>query len=344
MRIVATIKDVARRAEVSTATVSRVINQSGPVMPATRERILQAIRELNYVPDAFARGTATQRSRTIGMLVPDIRNPFFAEIYLGASEAAARRDYIVWLADSNESTSVESEMLLKLRHFRADGILVTPVDASANLKEWASSTIPLCFVDREAQPEQWDFVGIDNFQGAFNATRLLLQEGHTQIAIIAGPQTSTSGRERLAGFKSALDKVGQTVPAEWIQIGDFHEQSGYELGRRLLSLNPPRPTAVLSCNNLMTLGLLQAIHDTPSAHLGKTIAVIGFDDLPLATVVNPPLTVVVRPMRELGEKAANLLIERIEHPERPLSRIILGAHLIIRGSQRKSIRMQEVPD
>ena len=335
MCILATIKDVARLAGVSTATVSRVVNQSGPVMKSTRERILRAIGELDYVPDAFARGTAMQRSRTIGMIVPDIRNPFFAEIYLGASEAAARRDYIVWLADSNESSAVECEMLLKLRHFRADGILVTPVDAATNLEEWASSPIPLCFVDREAHPEKWDFVGIDNFQGAFNATRLFLQEGHTQIGIIAGSQTSTSGRERLAGFQAALDKSGQTVPEEWIQVGDFHEKSGYELGRRLLSLPTPRPTAVLSCNNLMTLGLLQAIHDTPGERLGQTIAVIGFDDLPLATVMQPPLTVVVRPMRELGEMAANLLIERIEHPERPVSRVILGAHLFIRGSERK---------
>ncbi len=339
----ATIKDVADRAGVSTATVSRVLNQSGPVMPRTRARVLKAIEELNYVPDALARGTATQRSHTIGMIVPDIRNPFFAEMYLGASEAAARHNYIVWLVDSNENSTTEYEMFLKLRHFRVDGVLVTPVNTSVNIQEWISSPIPLCFVDREAQPERWDFVGIDNFQGAFNATRLLLQEGHTRIGIIAGPQTSTSGRERLEGFRAALNQANLRIPPEWTQIGDFHEKSGYELGLWLLSLKTPGPTALLSCNNLMTLGLLQAIRDTTNVHLSKTIAIIGFDDLPLATVVNPPLTVVVRPMRELGENAAELLIKRIERPERPVSRMILGANLIIRGSEKKRCEPENTP-
>ena len=328
-----TIREVAQRAGVSTATVSRVVNGSSHVTPETRDKILQIIQDLNYVPDGLARGTAMQQSRIIGMIVPDIRNGSFAEIYLGASDVASRHGYVMWLVDSNDNPKHEREMWLQLRRVRVDGVLVTPVDSRVNSEVWKTSPVPLCFVDRNVDSLLCDFVGIDNFHGVYEATKFLLNNRHTHLGIIAGPQSNSAGRDRLAGFMAAMHEAACNVHRDDVAIGDFHEKSGYLLGRRMLAKDPP-PSGIVVCNNLMTSGLLQAIADTASVRLGETVAVIGFDDFPLATAMDPALSVVSRPMREVGAKAAELLILRLSQPNRAISQVILGPHMILRGSER----------
>lgn len=328
-----TLKEVAKHAGVSTATVSRVINHSGRVAPRTREKILMAIQQLNYVPDGVARSMAMQRTGILGMVVPDIRNISFAEIYLGASEYAVAHGYIMWLVDSHDSVTHEREAWLQLRRIRVDGVLIAPIHSRANRDLWETSPVPLCFVDREPERTTVDFVGMDNFQGVYEATKFLVEHRHTRIGIIAGPQANSAGRERLSGFYAAMQEMQIPVLTQNVVVGDFHEHTGYLLGRQLLAQWEP-PTGIIVCNNLMTLGLLQGIADTPSARLGHTIAVIGFDDFPLATIISPPLSVISRPMREVGARAAAVLIARLSEPHRPVSRTILGPHLILRGSER----------
>lgn len=321
------LKDVAARAGVSSATVSRVINESVPVSPATRERILSAIRELNYVPDALARGTARRRSQVLGMIVPNITNPYFAELYRAAAEAAFRHHYIVWVLDTNESVEREAAALNTFQRFRVDAILITPVDARANRERYGALPMPLCFVDREVTDSEWDFVGVDNVGGAKMATRLLMESGHRRIATITGPQSSTSGVDRLRGYRAALEESGLSVPPDYVQIGNFHEASGYAAGLRLLAL-PNQPTAVMVANSLMALGLLQALHQK-----GGELAIIAFDDFPLAALATPPITVVALPSAKLGSSAVTRVLHRLKSPDARRRRLIVAPKLVVRGSE-----------
>jgi DNA-binding LacI/PurR family transcriptional regulator len=328
-----TIKDVAERAQVSTATVSRVINRTGKVHAKTAARVTRALEELGYVPNAWARAMATDGSDLMGLIVPDILNPFFAAIYSGLNETAKHRGLAVWMVDSGDNPEKERQALHMLGRYRAQGIIITPAHPAANLAAIERIGTPVCLVDRRLAKNLWDLVLIDNVNGARQAAQLFVAAGHQRIAIIAGPQDSTPGVERLQGFVDALAAEGLDMPPEYIKFGDFRQESGFSLARELLALDAP-PTAIFSCNNLMTMGLLQAIHSYPGAVLGETVAVIGFDDIPISTLTDPPLTVVSRPMKEMGVQAAKLITARMEAPEKPQETVVLGPQLVIRGSEK----------
>ncbi len=328
-----TIKDVAAWAQVSTATVSRVINHAGNVRPHTADRVANALEALGYVPNAWARAMATDGSDLVGLIVPNILNPFFAAIYSGLNETAKSRGLAVWMVDSGDNSEQERQMLHMLGGYRARGIAITPAHPEANLRAIERIGVPICLVDRRLAKNLWDMVLIDNVTGSRQVAQIFVAAGHQRIAIIAGPQNSTPGLERLSGFRDALEKEGLSMPPEYIKIGDFRLNSGYALGQELLALDRP-PTAIFSCNNLMTMGLLQAIHAHPAHSLGKTVAVVGFDDIPISTLTDPPLTVVSRPMREMGVQAARLIMARMESPAKPLETVVLGPQLIIRGSEK----------
>ncbi len=329
-----TIKDVARAARVSTATVSRVLNGSGKVRSSTAERVSAALDQLGYVPNAWAQAMAsTDHNRLLGFVVPDIMNPFFAAIYVGINEYARRHGFVVWMVDTSDDPVLELEALDTLQRYRAQGIILTPTDPSANLAIVQRMQSPVCLVDRRLSEDQWDLVLVDNLMGARQATQLLIDVGHRDLAIIAGPQSSTPGHERLRGFMEAVNTSGIELPSEYIQIGNFRQDSGFALGHALLSLPHP-PSAIFSCNNLMTMGLLQAVHATPGAVLGETVAVVGFDDIPISNLTDPPLTVVSRPMKEMGEQAARLLLARVDERDRPQQTVVLSPQLIVQGSER----------
>ncbi len=328
-----TLTDVAKLAGVSTATVSRVINGSSDVNVNTKKKVLDAVDKLNYVSNALARGTVTKQSGLLGVLVPDIRNTFFAEVYLGASEYASEKGYTLWLMDSSESPEQEQRMLQLLHRYRVSGAIVIPVNATSNEAHFLSFPSSLCFVDRELSAGTWDFVGVDHFHAGLILTNQLLAAGHERIGIIAGPQQSSSGQKRLAGYKAALQAAHIKPSASWIEIGDFHERSGWELGKRLLAVTPPL-TAIISGNRLMSLGLLQALSATPGVKYAQTVTMVGFGDFPLASIIKPGITVINQPAFKLGFQAAQLLIERIQDPSMEPRRIIVGADLIVRGSER----------
>lgn len=327
----ATIRDVARKAGVSVATVSRVVNNQGGVRPATAEKINKAMQELNYIPNVLARSVASQKSYLLGMIIPDIENPFFAAVYTGVNKIAGESSYTTLLGDSEDKIEREEELVRTMLEHRASGLILTPVFENA---EWLSRVkidVPVCLVDRDIEGMDCDRVLIDNVSGAYEATKLLIKNGHTRIGVITGPLDSTPGKERYNGYQKCLKEQGIPIEPVLVKIGDFREGSGYRLGGELLKAENP-PTAILSCNNLMTLGLLEAINSS-EVKVGSDVAVVGFDDISVATLMEPRLTVVSRPMREMGEWAAKLLLKRIINPNSPKQLVMMTPNLIVRGSE-----------
>ncbi|EPZ43129.1 LacI family DNA-binding transcriptional regulator [Alicyclobacillus acidoterrestris] len=327
----ATIKDVAKRAGVSIATVSRVVNRLDGVKPDTERKILQAMEELRYVPNVLARSVASQKTNLISMIIPDINNPFFPKVYTGASQVTRSHAYTIMLGDSGGDVELEEALLRTTLEHRASGIILTPAQEVSPWLTMIPLEVPVCLVDRQLADFECDKVLIDNQSGAYDATKLLLDNGHIKIGIISGPLDSTPGKQRFDGYAKCLQESGISLDPSLIKIGDFREESGYLLGIELLQMDQP-PTAILSCNNLMTMGMIEAIN-TSGLRIGEDIAVVGFDDIPIATVMNPKLTVVSRPMQEMGEWAAKLLLERIEKPEKAFREIVMRPHMIIRGSE-----------
>lgn len=327
-----TIKDVAILAKVSIATVSRVVNKQSGVRPKTEERILKAIAQLSYIPNALARSMIRKQTNTIGVIIPDINNPFFPLLVLGIEQQARKKGYFTMLCNSNESPEIESELIQVLLERSVDGLIITTADEYGHqLQPVIERKIPVVAVDRQIKNFEVDTVLIGNVDGAYQATRHLILQGHTKIAIIRGPQKTTPGYERFVGFQRALEEYNIDMVEGYIMEGDFKEQSGYESTKRLYSLKEP-PTAIFTSNNLMTLGCLKALTEIDWV-LGEQVGLIGFDDLDFAEFVNPPLTVVSRPMRQLGEAAFDLLYAQMTNQgDRVKRHYVLSPELKIRQS------------
>lgn len=240
------LKGIAELAGVSTATVSRVINGSGPVSQKTADRVLRVIKEHGYVPDTIAKSLRVGQTRTIGFVVPDISNPFFPEVLNGAETVCAHCGYNIILGNTNEDIDTESKVVRNLRLQRADGLLMILVDESGSTLRsglaGAKSDLPIVFIDRCIAGLEYDSVIIDNEGGAAQATRYLIELGHTKIAMIHGPLTTTPGGQRLHGFKKAMMAAGVSIRSEYVAEGDFRTKSGYELTRTLMEL----PDLILS--------------------------------------------------------------------------------------------------
>jgi DNA-binding LacI/PurR family transcriptional regulator len=326
---VPTIHDVAERAGVSVATVSRFLaGQSVRSADAVR----QAVADLDYRPNASAQSLKTGRQGTIGVVVPDITNPFFAGVVRGLERAMPGTAFRMLLANSDESAERESEILADLAG-RVDGFILAPANeqdrAPLRLQQ---AGVPVVLLDRDViGGETCDVVLVDNVGGAAAAARHLLGLGHTAIATIHGPADTTPGRERRAGFDQELRAAGITTPPAWDLVGDFHEESGRRLATQLLS-SAERPTALFTANNLMTVGALKALRDLDVA-VPRSLSVIGFDDLTLGSLLQPPLTCVTRADEEQGEQVMRLLVARLGGDrEAPRQRIVLPTRLEVRGS------------
>ncbi len=330
MGSVSTIHDVAARAGVSTATVSRYLR--GQRVRAA-ESIRTAIQELSYRPSPAAQSLKSGRTRTIGVVVPDITNPYFAAVVKGLESATRERGYRVVLGNSDESAEREDDLLADMAQ-QVDGVILAPAtEGDRSPLRLREAGVPVVFVDRDlVGGEQFDSVLVNNHEGGRQAARHLLALGHTRIAAINGGQDTTPGRGRREGFVEALAGGGVAIDAEHDLVGDFREDSGYQLTLRLLSSRRP-PTALFTANNLMTLGALKALHDMRVDVPGQ-LSLIGFDDLDTGPLLRPPLTVVDRPMVEQGVLAMRLLLRRLEGPagDRTPRHVVLGTRLIERGS------------
>ncbi|MBO3747456.1 LacI family DNA-binding transcriptional regulator [Streptosporangiaceae bacterium NEAU-GS5] len=325
-----TIHEVATRAGVSPATVSRFLRGRSV---RSSDAIQAAVDELGYWPSHAAQSLKSGRTDTIGVVVPDITNPYFAAVVKGMESVTRSERYRIFLANSDESSELEDQVLADMAR-RVDGIILAPVTeqnrAPLNARE---ASVPLVFIDRDlVEGKEFDAVLVDNADGARQAAEHLLGLGHTRIAAISGPQDTTPGRRRREGFLNALTAAGVGIAPEHDLIGDFRERSGYQLTLSLLSLPEP-PTAVFTANNLMTLGALKALHDMRVDVPGQ-MSLIGFDDLDTGPLLRPPLTVIDRPMVEQGVLAMRLLLRRLDpqYANDMPRRVVLGTTLVERAS------------
>ena len=326
-----TVKDVADLAGVSTATVSRVLNNHPQVADETRSKVLWAMEQLSYQPSRVARRLRMEASQILGLVISDIANPFFPSVVRGIEDVAYANGYSLFLCNSDEDPAKEELYIQVLRAEKVAGVIVSPTDEeSTTCQTFIESGIPMAAMDRRLRHLEVDTVIVDNVQGAYEAVSHLVRLGHRRIGLISGPVHITTGRERQEGYKQALTEHGIESDQDLIKIGDFKQDSGYQRACELLEMDD-RPTAVFTANNLMTLGALNAIHEK-GLSIPQDVAIVGFDDMPWAPSLNPPLTAVAQPTYELGRVAAEMLLARIADRDHPIREIKLETALIVRES------------
>jgi len=329
----ASLRDVAKRSKVSVSTVSRVINKTGNIDPETLRRVQKAIKALDYKPNRVAqrlRLPSGQR-KLIGLLVPDIQNPFYVDVVKGVEALAHEKGYAVFMGSFGQEEDKEAMYLDLMLSESVDGLIVAPSNEKQNkIVELVKNEFPLVCVDRSLSVIDSDVVLVNNVQAAFDAVEHLVQRGHKRIAYIGGLPTISTTVERNEGYVRALTKHGIEIDKELIRFGDSKHESGKMLAGELLDLPKP-PTALFTGNSLITLGALETIH-TRRMRIPEDIAIVGFDDMPWSISLNPPLTAVSQPGYEIGKRATEMLLHRIVDPQRKPVRVSLNAELIIRKS------------
>ena len=326
-----TIKDVAALAGVSFTTVSHVLNNTRPVSAEARARVLAAVDEIGYLPSAVARSLRRSETKIVGVLVPNVRNPFFAELVVGAEEWCRQAGYSVFLCNSDNDPKHQQSYLRTLLEKRIDGLLLSSAgDTEALASTFRHASVPVVTVDRLVPGARADRVSVNNQLGAFEVVRHLLELGHRRIGCVSGPGEFEVTTERVAGWRSAMEQRGLAARPEWLAESDFSTAGGYEAVKALLT-RQPELTAVFTCNDLMGMGALRA-----AAEMGRVVprqlSVVGFDAIELGSYVYPALTSVGCSIRELGREAGRALIERIENPQAPFKDLQLVPQVVLRES------------
>ncbi len=326
-----TIHDVAREAGVSASTVSRVLNGTAPVNEEKRRRVLHAVEKLNYRPNALARGLKKKRTYTIGLIVPDITNPFFAEVAKGVEDASRDYGYTVILCNSENDPARERTYLNVLGEKQVDGVIfVTAGSNEVNRSTPLESPIPLVMLDREIPGIHADSVLVDNKRGAYEAARHLLTLGHKRIGIITGPLPLSTAVERWEGYRKAMREAGVPVDPRLVKNGGFTFEGGYAAMQEILGEGDP-PSALLASSDIMALGAMKAIEEC-GFRIPEDVAVVGFDDIMVASLVKPALTTVAQPKRQMGQLAVEMIVERLERGRKRVRRVLLAPRLVIRES------------
>ncbi|MCB0118305.1 MAG: LacI family DNA-binding transcriptional regulator [Anaerolineales bacterium] len=324
------IKDVAKAAGVSTATVSRVLANNAPIKPETRERVLKAVSDLNYRPNLIARSLRIQKSMKIGLVVSDIRNPFFTAIGRAVEDTAHQNGYSVLMCNTDEDPDKE-EMYLKLLYDEnVAGVIFSPTQQFNISSQTYDQKMPFVIIDRSIDSKNVDMVLLDNVTAAYELTEHLIANGYKKLAGIFG-DASTTGQERSKGFHKSL-KEHDLSPAAVHFIAP-RIQPAYETCMSLLG-QPNRPDAIFTSNSLQTAGAYQAARDS-KLKVPQDVAIVGFDDTIWGTLVDPPVTVIEQPTEEIGRTATELLFKRIQEPDRSPKTVILKGSLIARGSSLK---------
>lgn len=329
----ATMKDIAKMAGVSLGTVSHVLNGTVDVREPARRRVLEAVRALDYQPSQLARGLRRVQTNVIGMIIPDITNPFFPAVVRGAEDLAFSNGYRLILCNTDNNHSKEVAHLNELRTYLPAGLIVIPStfsDLTIQAKSYRDVGTGVVCVDR--LPKDWvgDTVTADNQRGAYKATRHLIELGHTQLATITGPLHLTNAQERLNGFRQAVKEAQLHLAPEYVQEATFDKHGGASKAGLLLRLIP-RPTAIFAGNDMIALGVLAAIRDA-GLRCPQDVSVFGFDDLELAETTNPALSSVSQSGYQLGSTAASILLERIQGYTGPAKHIVLETSLKLRDS------------
>jgi LacI family transcriptional regulator len=329
---VANIHDVAKRAGVSPATVSRVLSNHGRVNVQTRTRVLQAVEDLHYIPNALARGLKTRRSGMIALIIPEIINSFYTTLARGVEDVTNEHGLHVVLGNTDEKLSKERAYIdLMLAHY-VDGVIVAPASSSArHLRPLATRSIPVVLIDRTVMGYETDIVRGENFESAILLTRHLLELGHRQIAFINGDAATSSARDREQGFRMALTQAGTPVAEELISRGSWFIEDGERRTTELLDKSPGF-SAIFAANNFMAIGALRALRGA-GIRVPEQIAIVCFDDVEAAAEIEPFLTVMAQPAYSMGTLAAKLLVERIEEKfTGPAREVVLSPRLLVRRS------------
>ena len=330
-----TIKHVAARAGVSFTTVSHVLNGTRRVSDSARRRVERAIAEMGYAPSAVARALKTSETHILGVVVPNITNPFFAELTRGIEDACERRQYSVFLLNGDDDPQRQGRALQTLLERRVDGMLfATPTeDGGALARRLAATGTKAVVVDRPLPGARADLVRIDHEAGAELAVKHLLALGHRRIGCLAGPREFAVSRARAAGWRRALRAAGVRVSRDWLREGEFSAAAGHALALELL--REGKVTAIFACNDLMGIGALRAAAEMGIA-VPRALSVIGFDGIDLGAYTFPGLTTVGHPIRDLGEIAANVVLDRIAGDASRAREVIVPPRLMRRESTAKA--------
>jgi LacI family transcriptional regulator len=329
----ATIRDVAEKAGVSLATVSHVVNNTRYVSDAVREKVIEAMEVVGYRPNALARSLRRGKTHTIGLILPDSSNPFFAEVGRVIEDEAYHQGYSVVLCNTEGSSEKESHYVKVLTEKQVDGIIfLAEGDRAEPLELLLDQKISVVLVDEEVPDYKAtvDVVIIDNYGGGFTATEHLIKLGHRRIACITGPSPVTLSAERVTGYRDALAKNNLQYDPSLVLRGDFHQETGYAQTRALLSLSE-RPTAIFACNDLMAMGALRAAFEM-GLRVPQDLSIVGFDDFDFASFTIPPLTTIAQPKDEMGRLAIHLLVDRMTNESHEFKHTCLSTKLIVRGS------------
>ncbi len=329
-----TMRDVARAAGVSPMTVSRVVNGEPTVLPETVARVERAIRRLGYQRNEAARRLRSrgQATQTIGLLVDDLANPFFATLAAEIEDAARQRNYVVLIGSSNDNLRREREVIAAFCARQADGLIVVPVQGNHRfLADHLARGIKAVCVDRPAPGLPVDRVVVDNRAGARKAVRHLLDQGHRRIGYLGDREDIWTIQERYAGFRDAFGEIGAEPDQRLVRHGQRSRVEAARHAAELLSLSDP-PTALFTTNDLITMGAIDALHSRDGGHGPDSVALVGFDEFALADKVRPPVTVVAQDPVLLGATAAQLLFARIAGDTSPPREVVLTTRLVIRGS------------
>ena len=330
----ASMKDVANKAEVSTATVSHVINNTRYVSDEVRLRVMQAMKELNYRPNSIARSLRSQKSNTIALIVPilveDTSSFFFMSVAQGIESTLKKNGYNLILSNSNESLENEKEQIRALNSQLIDGLIIAPTaEEHSYLNEVLNGDYPVVFIDRRPRGIEGDCVLSDGYKGTYDAITSLIKKGHKRIGFISGPLGITTSDERFEGYKRAIIDNGLQMELSLIKEADATYKKGYQLAKALVS--EEKVTAIFAANNVMTIGTLKYLQES-ELKIPEQVAVIGFDDYDWTRITTPPLSVVKQFPFDLGTKAAEILLDRINNKDSQYKEYRLPTELVLRKS------------
>ena len=326
-----TMRDVASRADVSTATVSRALTNHPSVRPETASKVLKAAQELGYVPNSLARGLRQQRSAAWALIIADINNPFLTQVARGVEDVAQSAGYSVLLCNTDESPEKEDGYLDIAEQYRVTGVLITPTSTRSKVDALIERGVPVVAMDRPLHgPIEVDTVLIDSRRAARAAVERLLARGKRTIGCITGPRRVFTAEERVLGYREAMASAGAPVMEDWIQYADFNEAGGRKAtGNLILGADPVE--AMLVANSLMAVGVLGVLRER-GVRPNEDVDIIAFDDAPWTSLLTPSIGVIHQPAYELGRAAGGLLLSRLQEPDRRVRTVMLNASLDSAGA------------
>ncbi len=327
------MKEIAKIAGVSLGTVSNVLNGSTAVREPLRKRVLEAVHALGYQPSQLARGLRLDKTNIIGMVIPDVTNPFFPAVVRGAEDVAFVNGYRLILCNTDNDHSKEIVHLNELRTFLPSGLIVIPSnfsDLTAQVESYRKAGTAVVCVDRLPKGWKGDSVTANNEGGAYDATAYVLRQGHTRLAMVMGPRHLTNAHDRRRGFLRALAEAEIAIGSEYIQEASFDQHGGFAKTMLLLRMIP-RPTLIFAANDMIAFGALKAFREA-GLRCPEDISLIGFDDLQFAEMTSPPLSSVAQSGFQMGTTAARILIDRVRGDSGPARHVVLETALKIRDS------------